>query len=107
MSLPGLPPLPKSLSGLELNGGHTNNNTGIMPIDIQRVTTAPSAERKPSTLDTQLAILRREMVNNFLFFLLCIVFTSFVGQHFCLYGMVIHLLLKYCTYSYIVSYPYI
>lgn len=70
MSLPGLPPLPKSLSGLELNGGHTNNNTSIMPIDIQRAATIPSSEHKPSTLDTQLAILRREMVNDFLFVLL-------------------------------------
>lgn len=66
MSLPGLPPLPKSLSGLELNNGHnTNNNTGIIPIDIQRIST-PSIDRKPSTLDTQLAILRREMVSTFI-----------------------------------------
>lgn len=61
MSLPGLPPLPKSLSGLEL--AHQNNSSNLFAIESQRTIPTMATSRKPSTLDTQLAILRREMVS--------------------------------------------
>lgn len=61
MSLPGLPPLPKSLSGLEL--AHQNNSSNLFAIESQRAIPTMATSRKPSTLDTQLAILRREMVS--------------------------------------------
>lgn len=61
MSLPGLPPLPKSLSGLEL--AHQNSSSNLFAIESQRAMPSVTATRKPSTLDTQLAILRREMVS--------------------------------------------
>ncbi|KAJ6649027.1 Anaphase-promoting complex subunit 11, partial [Pseudolycoriella hygida] len=59
MSLPGLPPLPKSLSTLETAGAHTNNSSNFGSIESQRGVSP--INRKTSTLDTQLAILRREM----------------------------------------------
>lgn len=63
MSLPGLPPLPKSLSGLELaaSAAAQHNSSGFLSTDSQRGVSPPA--RKQSTLDTQLAILRREMVS--------------------------------------------
>lgn len=102
MSLPGLPPLPKSLSGFELTQqqmqmqqqqqppqqSQTNNYHNLLQVqqqqqqqlqqqqqqhhqalnsfDSQRSLTSSSSSsisRKNSTLDTQLAILRREMVS--------------------------------------------
>lgn len=60
MSLPGLPPLPKSLSTLESTGTHPHNTSNFGSIESQRGVSP--ANRKTSTLDTQLAILRREMV---------------------------------------------
>lgn len=105
MSLPGLPPLPKSLSGFDLSqpiqqqpptqqttqiqqqtNQSTNNYHNLLQIqqqqllqqqqnalsstlnsfDSQRSLTSSSSSsisRKNSTLDTQLAILRREMVS--------------------------------------------
>jgi hypothetical protein len=80
MSLPGLPPLPKSLSGLEMKcneNDHTTTTATIASLDQQRglssaTTTAPSSgNRKTSTLDTQLAILRREMVSETINFIIC------------------------------------
>lgn len=62
MSLPGLPPLPKSLVAPAQTHAITSveQHRGISPI-----------QRQPATLDTQLAILRREMVSfNFYFKLL-------------------------------------
>lgn len=56
MSLPGLPPLPKSLSGLELSSQPNQQN-----ISKKISMTAPN-NNKNTTLDSQLAILRREMV---------------------------------------------
>lgn len=53
MSLPGLPPLPKSL----IAQSQTNINCTN---DQQRG--IAQQQRQPATLDTQLAILRREMV---------------------------------------------
>ena len=88
MSLPGLPPLPKSLSGLELTQQQqtpppSNNYHNLLQLqqqqlqqqqvastlnsfDSQRSLTSSSSSsisRKNSTLDTQLAVLRREMVS--------------------------------------------
>lgn len=64
MSLPGLPPLPKSLSTLESTGGaHPHNTSNFGSIESQRGVSP--VNRKTSTLDTQLAILRREMVRIF------------------------------------------
>jgi hypothetical protein len=80
MSLPGLPPLPKSLSGLEMKRNENENNhhttTSIASLDTpprglatsvnmtgNMTTTPTSTNRKTSTLDTQLAVLRREMVS--------------------------------------------
>lgn len=71
MSLPGLPPLPKSLSGLELASltQHTSTTTTGCLTTVPPATSyglyqddSMSASRKPSTLDTQLATLRNEMV---------------------------------------------
>ncbi|XP_037037611.1 uncharacterized protein LOC119075305 [Bradysia coprophila] len=59
MSLPGLPPLPKSLSTIENTGTHPHNTSNFGSIETQRGVSPVS--RKTSTLDTQLAILRREM----------------------------------------------
>lgn len=64
MSLPGLPPLPKSLSTLESTGTHPHNTSNFGSIESQRGVSP--ANRKTSTLDTQLAILRREMVRIYL-----------------------------------------
>jgi hypothetical protein len=60
MSLPGLPPLPKSLSGLELSQHQPNQQQ-----NISKKISTPSTQQqsKDSTLDTKLAILRREMVS--------------------------------------------
>lgn len=53
MSLPGLPPLPKSLvAQVQTHAVSTSEHQrGLSP-----------KQRQPATLDTQLAILRREMV---------------------------------------------
>ncbi|KAG4081134.1 hypothetical protein HA402_011979 [Bradysia odoriphaga] len=59
MSLPGLPPLPKSLSTTENTGTHPHNTSNFGSIETQRGVSP--VNRKTSTLDTQLAILRREM----------------------------------------------
>lgn len=61
MSLPGLPPLPKSLSTLETTGAHPHNTSNFGSIESQRGISP--VNRKTSTLDTQLAVLRREMVS--------------------------------------------
>ncbi|KAL9708023.1 hypothetical protein quinque_011541 [Culex quinquefasciatus] len=69
MSLPGLPPLPKSLSGFDLAGQqlashqqhHHQNHHHHQQVRAIFGDGAGSAVRKPTTLDTQLAILRREM----------------------------------------------
>jgi hypothetical protein len=97
MSLPGLPPLPKSLSGFDLAGSQqqtqqihqhlmqqqqqfirdfenfnfaekkqqqsSSTTSSMSSLDSRR---GPSpVNRKPETLDTQLAVLRREMVSFF------------------------------------------
>lgn len=63
MSLPGLPPLPKSLSGFEVAQAQANNlNASITTMEQQQRMLSSPLQRQPSTLDTQLAILRREMV---------------------------------------------
>lgn len=81
-SLHGLPPLPKSLSGFNLLDGHTKPPTPIRTSSmrgqaghlvypphpkINGVTevATPTTGRKSTNLDTQLAILRREMVSFF------------------------------------------
>lgn len=61
MSLPGLPPLPKSLSGIDLAGIQQLQNS--TPAFEQNRGLSSPINRAPSTLDTQLAILRREMVS--------------------------------------------
>ena len=99
MSMPGLPPLPKSLSGFELAAVQQQLQYGLTAITEQAAQAAAAAaqvasqqqqqqttssdgavgqqaqqqqqqqnqhqnlSRKPSTLDTQLSILRREMVS--------------------------------------------
>ena len=105
MSLPGLPPLPKSLSGMELTASHhhavhhllhqqhqqqhqqmqqqqmqlqqmqhhqmqqqlmqhhNHSNTSTLSSTDSQRGISPMV-RKPATLDTQLAILRREMVSS-------------------------------------------
>lgn len=50
MTLPGLPPLPKSLSGFQ--------EAPTSPVEEQ----PHPSQQQTSTLDTQLATLRREMV---------------------------------------------
>lgn len=55
MSLPGLPPLPKSLSGMEVSQIQRSQQRQV------NLTTSSSNRTTDSTLDTQLAILRREM----------------------------------------------
>lgn len=95
MSMPGLPPLPKSLSGFELAAVQQQLQYGLTAITEQAAAAAASQQqqqqqqlegvnlqpgsegpqsqqqqqqsvspmpRKSSTLDTQLSILRREMV---------------------------------------------
>lgn len=72
MSLPGLPPLPKSLSGFEVAQAQANNlNASITTMEQQQRMLSSPLQRQPSTLDTQLAILRREMVSQviYVFFL--------------------------------------
>lgn len=75
-SLQGLPPLPRSLSGFNLSGGRSEGceppppptrsssktqRGGKTPIQSSSRPSPPA--RQLTTLDTQLAILRREMVN--------------------------------------------
>ncbi|XP_063697575.1 leucine repeat adapter protein 25-like [Culicoides brevitarsis] len=61
MSLSGLPPLPKSLSELEVAQAQANKlNASISAIEQQQ-RLSQMQQRPPSTLDIQLAILRREM----------------------------------------------
>lgn len=67
MSLPGLPPLPKSLSGLELTHHQPNQQQQNISKKISTPSVQPS---KDTTLDTKLAILRREMVS-FISFCTC------------------------------------
>lgn len=62
MTLPGLPPLPKSLSGFQDAQIQSNPTSSE---EIPR----PS-QQQTSTLDTQLATLRREMVSHIIIFLL-------------------------------------
>jgi hypothetical protein len=68
MSLPGLPPLPKSLSGIEISQQQQNQ----LQRSQQRQANLTTSDNRTSdsTLDTQLAILRREMVS-FMFFNYC------------------------------------
>lgn len=69
MSLPGLPPLPKSLSGIEIS----QQQNQLQRSQQRQVNLTTSDNRTTdSTLDTQLAILRREMVS-FMFFNYCMV----------------------------------
>lgn len=56
---PGLPPLPKSLSGFELRAG----SGGSQPQSRPPPPEPPRTSRPQATLDTQLAVLRREMVS--------------------------------------------
>lgn len=61
MSLPGLPPLPKSLSGIELS----QQQSQIQQSQARQVNLSTSSNNHTtdSTLDTKLAFLRREMVS--------------------------------------------
>ena len=74
-SLQGLPPLPRSLSGFNLSGGRSEGCEPPPPptrsssktqrggkISIQSSSRPSPPARQLTTLDTQLAILRREMV---------------------------------------------
>lgn len=78
-SLQGLPPLPRSLSGFNLNGGRSESGEPPPPptrsssksqrggkTSIQSSSSSSSRPSPPArqltTLDTQLAVLRREMV---------------------------------------------
>lgn len=76
-SLQGLPPLPRSLSGFNLNSGRSENaeppppptrsssksQRGGKTSSVQSSSSRPSPPaRQLTTLDTQLAVLRREMV---------------------------------------------
>lgn len=97
MSMPGLPPLPKSLSGFELAAAQQQLQYGLTAITEQAAAAAAAQahqgsnqhilqsnsegvshqsqnmaamQRRPSTLDTQLSILRREMVRELNFFIL-------------------------------------
>lgn len=63
MSLPGLPPLPKSLSGVELTGVHQLHNSTPAFSAADSIRGVSPLARMPTTLDTQLAVLRREMVS--------------------------------------------
>lgn len=88
MTMPGLPPLPKSLSGFELAAAQQQLQYGLTAITEQAAAAAaadggclhgainnqgkqqpndamqsPLARKSSSTLDTQLSILRREMVS--------------------------------------------
>lgn len=63
MSLPGLPPLPKSLSGFDLTGIQHNSSSSSSSLDTHSHRGLSPVTRKPATLDTQLAILKREMVS--------------------------------------------
>lgn len=65
MSLPGLPPLPKSLSRIELSGIQQLQNSTPTFSSSDSLRGLSPLSRMPSTLDTQLAILRREMVSFF------------------------------------------
>lgn len=83
MSLQGLPPLPKSLSGINLLESvkvttpttvQTDSPRNSVTRQIRIPSTPPppppsepkkQSQRKLTTLDTQLAILRKEMVSNF------------------------------------------
>lgn len=94
MTMPGLPPLPKSLSGFELAAAQQQLQYGLTAITEQAAAAArangggpggvnvqgqqqqndalqqgmsPLARKSSSTLDTQLSILRREMVCIILF----------------------------------------
>lgn len=96
MSMPGLPPLPKSLSGFELAAAQQQLQYGLTAITEQAAAAAAAQahqgsnhnqhvlqsnaegmsqqsqnvaamQRRPSTLDTQLSILRREMVREVCF----------------------------------------
>lgn len=93
--MPGLPPLPKSLSGFELAAAQQQLQYGLTAITEQAAAAAAAQahqgsnqhilqsnsegvshqsqnmaamQRRPSTLDTQLSILRREMVRELHFF---------------------------------------
>lgn len=70
MSLPGLPPLPKSLSGVELTGVHQLHNSTPAFSAVDSIRGVSPLARMPTTLDTQLAVLRREMVS-FIYYLNC------------------------------------
>lgn len=59
MSLPGLPPLPKSLSGLELSQHQPNQQQQNIS---KKILTPIMPQSKDIALDNKLAILRREMV---------------------------------------------
>lgn len=90
MSLPDLPPLPKSLSGLEVTGVPVHNSAaanlaafdtkrGIAP--LTRMTASQSGSNTTtSTLDTQLAVLRREMVSIFSRFSTCGLYDTSCGR---------------------------
>lgn len=97
-SLQGLPPLPRSLSGFNLSGGRSEGceppppptrsssktqRGGKTPIQSSSRPSPPA--RQLTTLDTQLAILRREMVivENFLasfLFLFLFVFVRYLER---------------------------
>lgn len=82
MSLPGLPPLPKSLSGFKLSefpshlpptpvrtssirstASHSSNPMLYPESNVHLIQVGGSSSRKSSNLDTKLAILKQEMYN--------------------------------------------
>lgn len=62
MSLQGLPPLPKSLSGF---ADAVENDT-----DSSESSPSSSSDKPPTDLDSQLAYLKKEMVSFFVFLLI-------------------------------------
>lgn len=71
---PGLPPLPKSLSGFELRSSGAGPQSQGRPPPPE----PPRTGRPQATLDTQLAVLRREMVSD-----LNLLFIIIYDQYLC------------------------
>lgn len=118
MSFPGLPPLPKSLSGLELATNQHNISSAFVSLENKRnangdgvsggiggggITTSTSNSKK-STLDTQLAILRREMVSVFLYIIYIVYETILIIYFIYMFYVII---LTYIIYTSIYLYIYI
>lgn len=80
MSLPGLPPLPKSLSGVELTGVHQLHNSTPAFSAADSIRGVSPLARMPTTLDTQLAVLRREMVSLGFVYIIKLFFNAYIKK---------------------------